>query len=58
MGAVRFIAPVRLLQVRKAGFLIRKALEYGQQIHKRALIRTPEVKHHPLPVMPIIYHCV
>ncbi|MCS1410342.1 MAG: hypothetical protein M2R45_03534 [Verrucomicrobia subdivision 3 bacterium] len=25
-------------------------------IHKRALIRAPEVKHRPLPVKPIIYH--
>ncbi|MCS1415534.1 MAG: hypothetical protein M2R46_03276 [Verrucomicrobia subdivision 3 bacterium] len=27
-------------------------------IHKRALIRAPEVKHRPLPIGPITYHSV
>ncbi|MCS1411627.1 MAG: hypothetical protein M2R45_04828 [Verrucomicrobia subdivision 3 bacterium] len=40
MGAVRFITPPHLLPMREAGFLIRKALEYGQQI-----TIAPKVKH-------------
>ncbi|MCS1409155.1 MAG: hypothetical protein M2R45_02334 [Verrucomicrobia subdivision 3 bacterium] len=57
MGAAGFITPARLFSMRKAGFLIRKALEYDQQIHKHALIRTPKAKHRPLPAKPITYHC-
>ncbi|MCS1415743.1 MAG: hypothetical protein M2R46_03487 [Verrucomicrobia subdivision 3 bacterium] len=56
-GQRGFITPAHPLPMRKAGFLIRKALEYGQQIHKRALIRAPEVKHRPLPAMLLTYHC-